>query len=321
MRLRGLLGPAKRFAQQVLLVVRFYRDGEARISQQLRVHRSMHLPRLSPPRTPRKRDQLWAVSVCRDELDILPSVIDHLFDQGVDNILIADNRSKDGTREYLEERSKADPRLHLAIDTEPAHLQSAKMTVLAHAAWRSGAQWIIPFDADEFWYAKGSSLKTHLATETKSIVYADFHHMVPTTEAPSDPRAAEYYINTMSSFPGKVAFRSHPLAIVGPGNHYVERVGHRGPGLYIAHAQYRSRKQIARKVRQGTDSSKLTGEDLSWFAPHWEKGSLLSDSEVTEVWKNISQGKPDHRIGFEPDGSPTKAHPLTWKTWQLDQAQ
>jgi hypothetical protein len=46
-----------------------------------------------------------------------------------------------------------DSRVHVVTDREPAYFQAAKMTRLARAAARAGADWVVPFDADELWFA------------------------------------------------------------------------------------------------------------------------------------------------------------------------
>src|SRR5688572_11654372 len=92
--------------------------------------------RLPPlPRRARVRGEVWAVTMVRNEADILPLVLDHFEAQGVDRILVSDNGSTDGTLEMLEDRS-AQGRVVLARDLEPAYYQAAKMTRLAHAAGR-----------------------------------------------------------------------------------------------------------------------------------------------------------------------------------------
>ena len=70
----------------------------------------------------------------------------------------APSSSRWSTREFLLNLASRDPRIHVALDEEPAYHQSEKMTWLAHCAWRAGADWIVPFDADEFWFAPGRSV-------------------------------------------------------------------------------------------------------------------------------------------------------------------
>ena len=278
--------------------------------------RRMTLPRL--PGRPRQAGEVWGVSVVRDELDVLPLVIDHLLRQGVSRLLIADNRSVDGTREFLLDLAARDPRVHVALDEEPAHHQSEKMTWLAHRAWRAGADWIVPFDADEFWFAPGRPLAEALRATDAGIVHAHFHHMVPVDPGPADLLAAEFILDATPAPTGKVALRSHPLAEIHPGNHAASRVGGESVGLAIAHAQYRSPTQVARKMRQGHAAAQLTGEDLSWFSPHWASGAALSDPEILQVWNHISHGLADARIDYRAVGPMLRLRPLTWPTWDPD---
>lgn len=301
---------------QVSWFIKRYRNPR-RWARQLRVIRHLDLPAL--PRKRRCLGEVWGVSVVRDEADVLESVVRHMFAQGVDHLLIADNRSQDGTTALLQRLSCEQPNLHVARDREPAYHQSEKMTWLAHQAWRAGADWIVPFDADEFWFARNASLAEHLRGQSVGIVHAAFHHMVPTKPAPEPLEEAEFILDATPSWPGKVALRSHPLAEIIPGNHGASRVGGEIQGLFIAHAQYRSPLQVARKVRQGAAAARLTGEDLNWFSPHWVTGSQLADREIEDVWHNISKGLPDERLAYKAVGPMLRLRPLTWPTWDPDE--
>lgn len=287
-----------------------------RFSELVEVRRCWVLPDMSPSRGAK----IWAVALVRDELDVLPSVIDHLFEQGIEAVLIADNRSIDGTREYIRDLAANDPRVHLVEDEIERHTQAAKVTTLAYHARRHGAQWILPIDADEFWFARDQSVADFLRglPDEVTIVDADFHHMVPLEAHPKDLRSSEFMLDSTPSFPGKVAVRPHPLLEVWPGNHSATRVGRRGKGLFIAHAIYRGPGQIARKVRQGFASAQRTGEDLSWFSPHWQAGASLSDEEIADVFEKISHGLPDPRIMYEASGPMITVSPLQWGHWGED---
>ncbi|MBS6433869.1 MAG: glycosyltransferase family 2 protein, partial [Rothia mucilaginosa] len=150
------------------------------------------------------------------------------------------------------------------------------------------------------------------------IYYAGFHHTVPTVDSPENIVDTELVMDASYPFPGKCAFRSHPFAVVIPGNHDVCRLGDIDQRLEIVHLQYRGIAQIARKVRVGTETSRRTGEDLSYFAPHWEAGSKLSDAEIAEVWENISHGRPDERIKFVAEGPIVHGKFLKWNYWNED---
>lgn len=84
----------------------------------------------------------------KNEADIIEQTIRHLLNQGVEHILVADNGSTDGTYELLQELSKSLP-VHVIQDREVAYYQSEKMMWLADQVTEAGAEWIVPFDADE----------------------------------------------------------------------------------------------------------------------------------------------------------------------------
>lgn len=315
-RARILAGAGRQSVLHHLRLTRRFMSSSVR-ERQLRAIRQMR-PSSPLPSRRRTRGGVWGVSLVRDELDVLPHVLDHFFEQGLSQIIIADNGSTDGTREYLLARAETEPRLHVILDEEPAHIQSEKMTWLSHLAWRAGADWIIPFDADEFWFAPSGSLADWIPSQSSTIFAAAFHHMVPTSPIEGDMRDAEFLLDAAPSEPGKVAFRAGPTVIVGPGNHYAVRTGATVRGLAIAHAQYRSPAQIARKVRQGTASALLTGEDLSWFSPHWAAGSVLDDDQIAAAFDRMRRGLPEPAIQFTAEGPMVQVKPLRWSVWDED---
>lgn len=300
---------------QASWTVREYASRE-RLRRQALVARRMQLPAL--PLRRRRVGEIWGVAMVRDEIDVIGCTIDHLVDQGVDRVLVVDNGSVDGTRELL--RSRASDRLLVGDDPVVPYFQAEKMTWLAHRAWRAGADWIVPFDADEWWFAERGSLAEHLRTTEHSVLYADLHHMVPVHADPWDLTGAEFVLDSTPGFPGKVAFRAHPLARLERGNHAVTRVGSTGRSLRIAHAIYRGPTQVMRKVRQGTAAAALTGDDISGLTPHWASASVHDDAEIQRMWSTISNGRSEPRLGFDAVGPMLRVRPGTWSSWDPDGA-
>lgn len=298
---------------QLSWIVGRYRSPK-RVVAQADVIRRMRVPKL--PRAESGRDEVWAVSVVRDEADIVVTTVTHLLNQGIDHVIIADSGSIDGTTQALASLAASDSRVHLALDGQPKHLQSEKITYLAHRAWRAGATWVLPFDADEFFFAKDSTVAEFLRSQSASIVHANFHHMVPTAPAASVDETTDFVLDASPSFPGKVAARSHPLLEFIPGNHGASRVGAVTSGLHIAHALYRRPEQVARKFRQGVRASEAS--DLTFPGEHWTRGSALTDAEIEEVWARISQGLPDARIDYQANGPMVSVRPLAWASWDPD---
>jgi Glycosyl transferase family 2 len=310
---RHLAGRVRSELGQFSWVARNYASAD-RLRRQVSVVRQMQLPDL--PRGRRGEGAVWAVSVVRDEVDVVGATIEHLLRQGIDNVLVADNGSVDGTVDLLTELSAREPRVHLAHDGERAHHQSEKITWLAHLAWRHGADWVVPFDADELLFAENSALAPWLRQQSATVVHASFHHMVATSPTHDVQAATEFVLDATSDSPGKVVARSHPLLEVIPGNHAVSRVGQHTRGLHIAHAIYRSPTQVARKFRQGMAAAEA-GRG-TWPGEHWVKGSALGDADVAEVWAAISNGRPEPRINFSAIGPMVRVQPFGWPTWDPD---
>lgn len=284
-----------------------------RLRVQTAAVRALSLPDL--PRRRRVRGSVWGISVVRDERDIIELVVRHTLAQDVDHLLIADNGSRDGTRELLVDLADRDPRIHVAIDDLKAHHQSEKMTYLAHLAWRAGADWILPLDADEFFFADGMTVGRFLRASHADVIHADMYPMVRVSAGPVS-RNDEYVLDATPDPVGKVAIRSHPLAVVGNGNHWAARVGEHGRGLRIAHGQYRSAEQVTRKIRQGAAAEARAQLQVDAArADHWHQGSKLNDHELADAWENLTRGLPEPRLDFPAFGPMTRVTPLTWPTW------
>src|SRR5579863_306513 len=106
---------------------------------------------------------VWAVGMVRDEADVIETVIGNLLAQGVERVVIADNLSTDDTPAVLERLARSHP-VTVLVDRLPAYYQAEKTTLLARAAVRAGARWVLPFDADEVWTAPDTTVAQWLAT-------------------------------------------------------------------------------------------------------------------------------------------------------------
>src|SRR3954469_9405461 len=100
----------------------------------------------------------------RDEADVVDAQISFHLNAGVDFVIATDHRSQDGTTEILESYSRGG-HLHLIRadgDEMDEGEWATRMSRLAAGEFE--ADWIIPSDADEFWWPRGGSLKEVLAS-------------------------------------------------------------------------------------------------------------------------------------------------------------
>lgn len=266
------------------------------------------------PAQPRRRRQpgsVWGIAVVKDERDVIAGTIDHMLGQGVDWLLVADNGSTDGTFEWLEQRALTAP-ITVVRDREPAHYQAQKMTRLAHWAARRGADWIVPFDADERWLAPGDTLAGFLRRQPVDVVTAQIHNVFPVRGGDGEIRLRRLDLTPHPDV--KVAFRAHPLMLLLPGNHAVVRPGPVGDGPAILHLPWRSVQQVAGKVRAGAQALRAAG-DAEGVGTHWHAMAVLDDAALRAVWARLLEGQPDPAITWSPQGPFVLADVTSWTRW------
>ncbi len=177
------------------------------------------------------------LTVLGDE-DVVALSVRNLLDQGVDMVFAA--VGDDAARRALVYFSAR--RVHLSWQKGPYHKQQAWTDQLARHAAACGAEWIIPFDADEFWYGVGGTLAEVVASvpPAVNVLHAELSHHNTWDDRVVPPE----------SLP-KVMYRWQPDAKIGPGNHTVDMPGVVAePGrVQIRHLQYRSFEHFCDKVR------------------------------------------------------------------------
>lgn len=227
-----------------------------------------------------------AVMLVRDEADIIRHTIQHLALQ-VDAIYVADNGSTDGTREILEE-AEAFGLCEVTDDPEVGYWQSRKTSALARGALAAGHTWVVPCDADEFWFAPpGKTVAQHLSAmgPDVQIVKAQILNHVPTSLDPDEPNPAKR-IGWRLPDPGdlpKVACRAAADLTIGMGNHDASYdTGGKPfavPGLTIHHYSWRTAEQYVRKIRNGAEAYAATDMDPAYGA-HWRGPALETDDDL-----------------------------------------
>lgn len=234
----------------------------------------------------------WAVGMARDEGDIVDHTMYHLAANGASGIIIADNLSKDDTRERAEEAkeniAKYNPDIKVIIleDNVVEYTQSKKMSSLAAMAREHGAQWVIPFDIDEIWHSPHGTLieafeklsqdsvdvykalyTNHSITEFDDAALSPFHSMKWKWNLPTNHKSC---------------FRFRPedsFVTISNGNHFVQHngwdvgrniktvlddYGHDkivfGPKLIeIRHFQWRSMDHFMKKILNAYEACRALG--------------------------------------------------------------
>lgn len=238
------------------------------------------------------------IAMVRDEADVIAGTLRHMAGE-VDRLLVADNGSTDGTREILGELAGELP-LTVVDDHEVAYYQSVKMTALARqAAEDLDATWVVPFDADELWYAE-QRVADVLSASRRPYAIATLHNHLATAldEPGDDPFRTMVWRQPEPNPLPKVALRWQPGAVIHQGNHGVTlpRIGPALEGaLEVRHFPARSAEQFARKGRNGAQAYAATDlpehEGAHWRAYgrlHAQGGDQLLGDVFREHWWYLS---------------------------------
>lgn len=244
----------------------------------------------------------------RDELDILPVTLGHMLGQ-VDAVIIADNGSVDGTREMLTEVVSGH-RLQVLDDPEIGYYQSRKMSDLAQEAREQwGAVWVLPWDADEVWFARDGRRIADVLADLPDIVriaQADLWDHVATARDPDDvdPLRRMGWRRSYAAPLPKVAVRALPGVTILQGNHSAVFEDCDIPPtvsnmLTVRHYSYRSAEQTIRKVRNGAQAyaaSNLREID----GAHWRQMGLMTDEQIGDAFRKwYWREHPDRPLNIE----------------------
>lgn len=208
--------------------------------------------------------------LCRNEADIIASTVEFHLRHGVDLVLATDNGSTDGTVEILQ-RFQRQGVLRLLHEPSHTHDQAVWVSRMARlAAEEYGADWVIPCDADEFWWPQAGSFQEELAKVPPELLAlqvdrANFLPPPPATAADlpfhqTQTLRERQSLNSLGDpLPPKVCHRAAASITVSDGNHAVFLEGTPLPsqphgGLEILHFPVRSYQQFARKIRDGAEA-------------------------------------------------------------------
>lgn len=252
-----------------------------------------------------------AVGMVKDEADVIQQTIKHFLTE-VDYVIVADNLSTDGTREKIDCLSD---RLMVVDDDEPGYYQSQKVTHLANVAYREfGADWIVPFDADEWWYSpfgRVADVLEEVAPQWLVVPAPVYDHVVTGAD---DPTELNPYTRMQWRRPArlklpKVACRWREDLVIEQGNHgasYTGRATSFDELLTVRHFPYRSLEQFIRKVRNGAAAYAAAGDRLpAGMGAHWRQWGELDDEQLEEVfttWYTRPDPTQTKVVGGEADG-------------------
>lgn len=241
----------------------------------------------------------------RNEADIIGLTVLHHLSLGLDRILVLDNGSTDGTDKILRLLGKGDERVAWTRDDSPFDQQTIT-TELAREAYRQGADWVVPFDADEFWLGDAGNFRNILSHSEAGALWAQTINFV---QARSQLEPAPDSLLTMTrravetvpaSNLARRMLESHQIGLVQitaarnyvsrptdevkiwRGNHVVSGVRGehaKGDGISCFHAPLRSRALLASKMER---SQRL--REAGVFGGVWHWARMIEQGNLDQEW-------------------------------------
>lgn len=217
----------------------------------------------------------------RDEVDIIAQNINFHLRFGIEQFVVTDNGSVDGTREILADFERRLGKSFLIIDeSEPAYHQAELVNRMIRVAKsRLRPRWIISSDADEFWYPVSGHYDTEM-DGTRNILQCYWRNLLPRTDLPwqefCDTGEMPGYHDRMC----KLLCLSRGLAGMYVGNHEsrsIPGIAARSENIHVYHYPIRSYSQFERKIVQGHRAA-VKASFAGSAAWHW--------SEYYRAWES-----------------------------------
>jgi hypothetical protein len=252
--------------------------------------------------------QIWVVATTRNEVDLVRANILHHLSQGIDRFLIVDNDSRDGTQDVLDALAQSSPLEWRRYSG--AFRQDLLLTQLAHQARERGADWVIPIDADEFWYAPQATIRTVLEATTGSFLRVQLRNFVQhrdqryttpdsllrMTRAVAQPvgrmedaeelveRERIAYVEHL--YPSKWIHRTSPHLQIGWGNHSISAGASTidTDEILCLHAPLRSYKVLESKVDIDRPPHEIDAYfTIAWHLRRWRR--LAWEGRLEDEWR------------------------------------
>lgn len=252
--------------------------------------------------------KVFGITIVRNEADIIGVTVAHHLSLGLDRIIVLDNGSTDNTPEILRDLALSEERLKWVSDDSPFD-QASLATKLARDAYRQGADWVLPFDADEFWCAKHGDFRRILSESEGGCLHINVVNFIQTrhqhesratgllsitgraTETVSPGQHSRQLVESHQLSSLQVDYRpkciSRPTADieVGRGNHWIKGV--KGECVWCEdivclHAPLRSRSLLESKVER---IRRLNEAEMTRGAPRvWRWARIVEEGRLDQEW-------------------------------------
>jgi hypothetical protein len=251
--------------------------------------------------------EIAAISMVKDAAWLIAANIRHHAAAGVSRFLVVDHGSTDGTPDLLR-RLAADVRLELFVYDGPFR-QAEILTDLARYAFRTGSDWVIPIDADEFWVCEGALLPEALGAEEADALQVPVVNFVQRrdqrvsyeralltmTRRVREPIGREGEAHSIVNG-GQAAFvearflpkwitRASPSLTISRGNHHVHGPSRRRrtDSIVCLHAPLTSFEHLQSRREHGLAVAAVADDPrVGWQSRRWQ--ALADAGELEREW-------------------------------------
>lgn len=258
--------------------------------------------------------KIYGVSMVRDEADIIALTVRHHLALGLDRIIVVDNGSRDQTPAVLDALQR-DPRVSCRRLETDGHRQAEVFTAIARESHADGADWLMPFDADEFWDAGDARLRDILVDSDAGVLRAKTVNFVQARDCDESSARSLATMNHRASPHGRghlanrelveggevawVGIDTYPKSLtrlcaatsVAMGNHSASTAAgaiRATAALRVLHAPLRSRQCLRRKAENGRRVARVYADpEIGWHSKRFAKLEL--EGRLEQEWRANSQ--------------------------------
>jgi hypothetical protein len=246
----------------------------------------------------------------RDGIDIIPFTCGHYLRLGFSRLIFMDDRSSDGTFEFLKALSRRDPRVVVSrVDIRDTDHGQVLKSAAANELIDEGIRIVFPFDQDEFWNLRLDALR-RAASAGNGIFAGSFVQFIQSRRQRVfgllGPLRIRYRAPALANTPGgarqkgkpylcyskqKIGVKSDAPVVLGLGNHRLSEGSQDilAAGLEVFHLPLRSRLEIEKRASYTRHAhyylrDKITDEarDAVWASASADNhGCLTSETGET----------------------------------------
>jgi hypothetical protein len=248
----------------------------------------------------------------RNEVDIIETNLRHHLATVLDEAIVLDNGSSDGTLELLVDLAGELP-LQLTVE-DGSQYQSGRTTRMARYATQQGADWVLPIDADEFWVAGETPFRTVLEeapadaralfvdvvqyVQRRDVLVAQPGVLATVTMRPErtigTPEDARRLVQSGTvgwlelPYAPKAVHRALPDVFVSHGNHLSGVTGGvPTDALTCLHAPLRARSMLIGKLDHGRRAlEEGSSAEASWHLKRWWQ--MARAGTIDREWEALS---------------------------------